>query len=124
MEKVALSLDHITKTYPGVVALSDVSIDFVEGEVHALMGENGAGKSTFIKVLSGAIEPDHGKITIGRHSYDKMTPALALKEGVAVIYQEFNYFPTLTVAENVFMGSFIGNGIVVNKAEMARRTKI
>ena len=122
MDQIALSLNHIRKTYPGVVALDDVSIDFPQGEVHALVGENGAGKSTFIKVLSGAIEPDRGTIALNGRIYEKMTPSLSRKEGIGVIYQEFNFFPTLTVAENVFMGSFIGNGFIVNKAEMARRT--
>ena len=124
MQRVALSLAHITKTYPGVVALNDVSIDFFSGEVHALLGENGAGKSTLIKVLSGAIEPDGGSLTVNGKCFQKMNPALSRSQGIEVIYQEFNLFPTLTVGENVFMGSFPGNGFLIDKAQMARRTKV
>ena len=63
-----LELKHITKTYPGVKALDDVSISFKKGEVHALIGENGAGKSTFIKTIAGAIQPDSGEIWIDGQS--------------------------------------------------------
>ena len=59
--EVSLSVRHIIKTYPGVVALKDISVDFYAGEVHGLMGENGAGKSTLMKAISGVIEPDEGK---------------------------------------------------------------
>ena len=64
MGNVVLQMKHITKRYPGVVALNDVSVDFEAGKVHALLGENGAGKSTLIKVLSGAVQNDEGQICI------------------------------------------------------------
>jgi ribose transport system ATP-binding protein len=72
-----LSLKNITKTYPGVVALDDVSISFEKGEVHALIGENGAGKSTFIKTISGAVKPDKGTITVDGKSYGRLEPGWA-----------------------------------------------
>ena len=91
--KPVLSLKDITKIYPGVVALNKVSIDFYPGEVHAIIGENGAGKSTFIKTITGAHAPDGGTITIDGETHTSMTPALARKHGVECIYQEFYRTP-------------------------------
>jgi ribose transport system ATP-binding protein len=81
-----------------------VSIDFYPGEVHALIGENGAGKSTFIKTITGAHAPDGGTITIDGETYSSMTPALARKHGVECIYQEFNLIDVLSAAENICYG--------------------
>ena len=100
-----LRLEHITKTYPGVTALDNVSLEFKQGEIHALLGENGAGKSTLIKIIAGAIEPDEGaKICFDEKEYTHMTPALSAENGVAVIYQDINLVTPMTVAENIFMG--------------------
>lgn len=104
-----LKLEHITKTYPGVVALDDVSLEFRPGEIHALLGENGAGKSTLIKIIAGAISPDPGgRIAFDERSYSQMTPALSAENGVAVIYQDINLVTPMTVAENIFMGRRVG----------------
>ena len=104
-----LKLEHITKTYPGVVALNDVSLEFRPGEIHALLGENGAGKSTLIKIIAGAISPDPGgRIAFDERSYSQMTPALSAENGVAVIYQDINLVTPMTVAENIFMGRRVG----------------
>ena len=106
-----LELKNITKTYPGVVALNNVSVSFKQGEVHAVMGENGAGKSTMIKIISGAINPDPGgEIIFDGKSYTQMTPALSAENGVAVIYQDINLVTPMTVAENMFMGRKMGKG--------------
>jgi ribose transport system ATP-binding protein len=99
-----LLVQNISKRYVGIQALDNVSIDFKKGETHALVGENGAGKSTLIKIISGAEVPDSGNLVFEDKSFDKMTPHLAQSVGVATIYQEFNLFPTLSVAENIFMG--------------------
>ena len=100
-----LKLEHISKTYPGVRALKGVSLEFEQGEVHALLGENGAGKSTLIKIIAGAIEPDEGAIiSFDDKVYSHMTPALSAENGVAVIYQDINLVTPMTVAENIFMG--------------------
>lgn len=116
-EKVVLSLNNITKKYPGVVALDDVSIDFRQGEIHCIVGENGAGKSTFIKTISGAIEPDEGSIELWDKTYNTMTPQLSRSLGVEVIYQEFNLAEHLTVAENVYLGRELKkHGLVDRKA--------
>ena len=118
-----LKVNHIVKEYPGVVALNDVSVDFKEGEIHALVGENGAGKSTLVKIISGAISPTKGEIEISGQRFSHMTPQSARKQGIAIIYQEFNLVSSLSVAENLFLGNFIGNGIVVDRKEMNRRTQ-
>lgn len=101
--KVVLSLENITKKYPGVLALDNVSIIFIEGEVHALLGENGAGKSTLIKAVAGAIDIDSGIIKINGQQFHKMTPSLSRSLGIEVIYQEFNLVPALSVAENIYL---------------------
>lgn len=116
MANVVLQMKHITKRYPGVVALNDVSVDFEEAQVHALLGENGAGKSTLIKVLSGAVENDEGQICIDGKEYPKMTPAISRAHGVEVIYQEYNLVGALTVAENICLGSKMKG--LSNKREM------
>lgn len=99
-----LSLHNISKSYVGIQALDNVSVNFLRGETHALVGENGAGKSTLIKIISGAEIPDSGQLQFNDKSFERMSPSLAQALGVATIYQEFNLFPSLTVAENIFMG--------------------
>jgi ribose transport system ATP-binding protein len=120
-EKTVLSLENITKKYPGVLALNNVSIDFQEGEVHALLGENGAGKSTLIKAVSGAIDIDAGIIKINGHEYSKMTPALSRGLGIEVIYQEFNLVPTLSCAENIFLCEKSENSTLFSAKEVEKR---
>jgi ribose transport system ATP-binding protein len=99
-----LEARNLTKTYPGTVALSEVSFDLRRGEVHCLMGENGAGKSTLIKILAGAVTHDSGDILIeGRPVGD--TGLRARRDlGISVIYQDLNLVPQLTVAENIYLG--------------------
>ena len=104
-----LKLEHISKTYPGVKALNDLNISFEQGEIHAILGENGAGKSTMIKIITGAIQPDGGgKIIFDDDAYESMTPALSAQKGVAVIYQDVNLVTPMTVAENIYMGRSFG----------------
>jgi ribose transport system ATP-binding protein len=109
-----LSLRQITKSYAGVKALDDVSLDIREGEVHALVGANGAGKSTLIKAVSGAITPDSGVIVYAGNEHAGMTPQLSSALGIEVIYQDFNLVPSLSVAENIFLGNRIGNRRLVD----------
>ena len=103
-----LSLRDIVKLFPGVVALKNVSLDFYPGEIHAIVGENGAGKSTFIKTITGAHAPDGGTITVDGETYRSMTPALAQKHGIECIYQEFNLIDVLSAAENICYGEKLG----------------
>lgn len=120
-KKPALSLKGIRKIFPGVVALDNVSIDFYPGEVHALIGENGAGKSTFIKTITGAHAPDGGTITIDGETYSAMTPALSRKHGIECIYQEFNLIDVLSAAENICYGEKLGR--FVNQKQMNKIAK-
>ena len=119
--KVVLSLNNITKKYPGVLALNKVSMDFVEGEVHALLGENGAGKSTLIKAVAGAIDIDSGIIKINGQEYHRITPSLSRSLGIEVIYQEFNLVPTLSVAENIFLCEKSENSILFSAKEIEKK---
>mgnify|MGYP001272612875 CR=1 FL=1 len=118
-----LSLENIVKTYPGVTALDNVSFDLRKGEILALCGENGAGKSTIIKIASGAVKPDSGFIVFEGERYSRMTPAQSRKLGIEVIYQELVLAPDLTVAENIFLGtklnksSFIDFKLLNQKAQ-------
>ena len=95
-----------------------------QGEILALIGENGAGKSTVIKTISGAIQPEKGTIVIDGKEFSKLTPALAKENGIGVVYQEFNLIPSLSVMENVFLGNRVGKrrGLPDFK-EMRRRTE-
>lgn len=118
-----LELKHITKLYPGVVALNDVSLDVRRGEILALVGENGAGKSTLIKTCSGAITPTQGEIVINGKSFTGMTPQTSEQNGIGVIYQEFNLVGDLSVAENIFLGRAIRKGMVIDLKAMERESK-
>jgi len=97
-------MEGIDKSFPGVNALKGVSLDLQKGEVLGLIGENGAGKSTLIKILGGALSPDKGKIRVAGRRVTLSSPAVSQTEGLAVIYQEFNLVPDLTVRENLFLG--------------------
>ncbi len=120
-QEAVLSLRNISKTYAGVKALDDVSLDIREGEVHALVGANGAGKSTLIKTISGAINPDSGAIVFDGAEYAAMSPQLSSSLGIEVIYQEFNLIPTLTVAENLFLGNRVNDKLLVDFKAMRRK---
>ncbi|MEG0744659.1 MAG: ATP-binding cassette domain-containing protein, partial [Erysipelotrichaceae bacterium] len=106
-EHYLLEMKHITKQFPGVLALNKVDLELHAGEVLALLGENGAGKSTLIKILSGAYSPDEGEIWIDQERQDYKTPKEANEKGVSIIYQELNYLDYLTVAENIFLNRYI-----------------
>src|SRR5690606_5791427 len=84
--------------------LNDVRFDLLPGEVHALLGENGGGKSTLIKIISGVHRPDTGTIQINGEAVQLNSPKEAQTRGVATIYQELLLYPELSVAENIFMG--------------------
>jgi len=96
-----IKVTGISKSFAGVKALQNVDMTINQGEVRCLAGENGGGKSTLIKVISGFYTPDEGQIEINGKTYDKLTPQQAIKEGIQIIYQDFSIFPNLTVAENI-----------------------
>ncbi|MGM0365906.1 MAG: sugar ABC transporter ATP-binding protein [Actinomycetota bacterium] len=101
---IILRMENIRKTFPGVVALDNVSIDLNKGEVLGILGENGAGKSTLIKILAGTYLKDSGSIFIEGQKVEFKNPAQAMAAGIRVIYQELNTMENLTVAENIFLG--------------------
>jgi ribose transport system ATP-binding protein len=119
----ALRLDNISKSFPGVKALTDVSFTLQPGEVRALVGENGAGKSTLMKILSGAYAADEGRIEVFGEAVAHPTPASMIERGVAVIYQELAQAPHLTVAENVLMGRLPKKGALIDWKEASRVTE-
>ncbi|MDA3955143.1 sugar ABC transporter ATP-binding protein [Oceanispirochaeta sp.] len=106
MDDYLLELKGIRKEYPGVVALKGVSLGFREGEVHAIVGENGAGKSTFIKIITGAIEATSGDVYFEGQKLKDSSPAERLHLGITAIYQEFNLFDHLSVAENIYYNRY------------------
>jgi ribose transport system ATP-binding protein len=99
-----LQLEGITKSYPGVRALKGVSLSVRRGAIHALAGQNGAGKSTLVRILSGAEEPDAGVIRLGGEAQRFREPMDAQRAGIHTIYQELSLVPSLSVAENIFLG--------------------
>jgi rhamnose transport system ATP-binding protein len=104
LSEYILELRNISKTFPGVKALNAVHFELRPGEIHALMGENGAGKSTFIKIITGVYEPDGGEFFIDGKPAVIRTPLDAQALGIAAIYQHVTCFPDISVAENIFMG--------------------
>ncbi len=98
-----VEMRNITKTFPGVKALDDIHFSLRPGEVHVLLGENGAGKSTLMKILAGAYSPDGGELLIQDKKVTRFDPITAQKNGIGIIYQEFNLIPYLTVAENIYI---------------------
>jgi inositol transport system ATP-binding protein len=122
MAEPLLRMQHITKRFPGVLALDDVSIEVLPGEAHGLLGENGAGKSSLLKILSGAYQPDAGSIELAGESITLQTPLDAQNLGIVTIYQEFNLIPTMTIAENMFLGREPGAGPFVSWKHMCSET--
>ena len=103
-DRPVLEAIDITKSFPGVVALSDVSLTVHRGTVHALVGENGAGKSTLIKVLTGVHSADSGDVRLNGEPVDFTRPSEAQHAGISTVYQEVNLVPLMSVARNIFLG--------------------
>ncbi|MBI6629712.1 ABC transporter ATP-binding protein [Pontibaca salina] len=104
MNAPLLSLQGITKAYPGVVANDDVSFDIHNGQIHALLGENGAGKSTLVKMVYGLVQPDQGQMLLNGQRYAPPEPRAARTDGIAMVFQHFSLFEALSVAENITLG--------------------
>jgi ribose transport system ATP-binding protein len=122
-DEVILSLKNISKTFPGVKALQDISFDLREGEIHCLCGENGAGKSTLIKILSGAYQPDAGGEIIFEGKKVILNPRIAISMGIQTIYQEHTAFNHLSITENIFTGLEEGKNGILNKKEMRKKAE-
>lgn len=99
-----LSMVNISKSFPGTKALDSVSFEVMPGQVHCLLGENGAGKSTLMKILAGSYTPDSGEVFLNGEKITLGSPSDGIAAGIAVIYQELDLFPDLTVAQNIFLG--------------------
>ena len=108
---VLLEASNVSLSFPGVKALDHVDFTLRRGEVHALMGQNGAGKSTLIKVLSGVCRRDEGSLRFKGREVSFGTPLDAQRAGIATVHQEVNLIPTLSVAENLFLGAFPRRGL-------------
>ncbi|MEM9715296.1 MAG: ABC transporter ATP-binding protein [Pseudomonadota bacterium] len=100
----ALSLNALTKAYPGVVACDDISLDLLPGEIHAILGENGAGKSTLMKIIYGLVQPDQGQMQIDGAVFAPKSPKAARGAGISMVFQHFSLFEAMTVAENIALG--------------------
>ena len=118
-----LTVEHISKNFPGVRALDDVSVDFEQGSVHALMGENGAGKSTLGKIIAGVYTADEGTIKIEGREVKPTDPRVAQGLGIALVHQELEFCPNLTVAENLQLGSMPTRAGFVDMPKLRERAE-
>lgn len=118
-----VSMRKITKIFPGVKALSEVSVDFYRGEVHTLMGENGAGKSTLMKILMGMYIPDEGEIYIKGRKVNFTSIADGLNSRISMVYQELTPILDMTVAENIYLGRENTKAIFLDRKTLNLKTK-
>ncbi len=117
-------LSNINKSFAGVRALEDVDLVIERGRIHCLVGENGCGKSTLIKVLAGVYPRDTGHVRINGHDYERLAPIDSIREGIQVIYQDFSLFPNLTVAENIALNEELAdNKRIVNWQQVRQVAK-
>ncbi|WP_143328471.1 sugar ABC transporter ATP-binding protein, partial [Caballeronia terrestris] len=123
---VLLSVEHVSKIYPGVKALQDVSFEVEAGTVHAVMGENGAGKSTLMQVIAGAHAPTSGRLVFDGHELQLSGTRDAARQGISIVFQELMLAPNMTVAENIFLGAeprmarvLVDRGVLIAKARAA-----
>jgi inositol transport system ATP-binding protein len=119
-----LEVRRVSKSFPGVAALEDVTLRLEHGTVHALMGENGAGKSTLMKIVAGVCTPDRGELRLEGRPLRLDSPRQALELGIAMIHQELNLLPTMSVAENIWIRREPLNALgLVRHRELNRRTR-
>ncbi len=124
MSNEVMKLNHITKVFPGVLALDDVSLTLKPGEVHGLLGENGAGKSTLIKCMTGLYTPDEGSIEIQGDEVILKSLSMAKEMGISCIYQELNIVSELSITDNIFLGQYIkGAGHLLDYKTMDRQSR-
>ncbi|GGB04372.1 ABC transporter ATP-binding protein [Brucella endophytica] len=119
-----LNVRNVSKKFlPNIIALESASLSVRKGEVHCLLGANGAGKSTFLKIIAGALRPSSGEVTIDGVPVSFASPAEAARRGISMIYQELDLVPQLTVEQNLFLGHAPGAFGVINKSERRRRAR-
>jgi ribose transport system ATP-binding protein len=118
-----LSIRALTKRFPGVTALQNVDLEVVPGEVHALVGENGAGKSSLVKVLGGVHQPDSGEMTFAGDAYRPKSTSDALGAGIRLVHQELNLLPYLSIAENLFIDALPHRLGLLDRRTLHRRSR-
>jgi ribose transport system ATP-binding protein len=121
--QVDLSIDHVSKSFPGVRALHDITFHVSPGEIHALMGENGAGKSTLIKIVTGVHKPDSGRLLLDGRSVEFASPRDALLSAIGAVHQERNLIPRFSVGENILLEHLPTRRAMVEYAEVHRRAR-
>lgn len=119
-----IEIKGLTKQFPGVLALSNIDLDINQGEVHVLVGENGAGKSSLIKILCGIYQPDEGEMLYRGNKYAPVNTQAAIKSGIRVVYQELNLLSYLSVAENIFFERLPSKAGLVDFNKMYRDAKV
>src|SRR3981189_1980516 len=119
-----LKINGISKHFPGVQALREVTFEVGQESIHAVIGENGAGKSTLMQIIAGVHQPDGGSIEFAGETIKFSNPAEAQAKGIAIVYQELNLAPNLSIAENIFLGSEprIARAFL-HKTELQKRTR-
>ena len=117
----AVTFEHVTKRFPGALALEDVTFSIAAGTCHALCGENGAGKSTLGKILAGIHRPDDGRVIVSGRAVDFHGPEDALAAGIGIVHQELAFCENLTVAENLCLGGLPSRGTFLSRRELWRR---
>ena len=123
-QNIILRAQNITKRFGGVTALNDVNLDVHTGKVNVIVGENGAGKSTLMKILSGVYPDYEGKLLLNNEEVNFSTPKDAMQKGIAIIHQELNLIPYLSIAENIFLGREIHNAFgILDSNKMHKKTK-
>ena len=123
---VAVRMTGVSKSFGGIRALDNVDLSFHKGQIHALLGGNGAGKSTILKILNGVYTPDEGsKIEVGGVPLTENTPEAARKAGIAMIFQEMSLVPTLSVAQNIFLTRELRDGLgLIDDREAERQARV
>lgn len=122
-QQAFLRVSGISKSFAGNKVLCDVSFSLCPGQYHALVGENGAGKSTCINLITGIYQHDEGTIEIGGKAYDRLTPLLARDLGILTVHQELSINPVLTVAQNLFLGCEKKKGFLLDTKTMRNLTR-
>jgi len=115
-----LKVERISKVFPGTKALDNVDLHVSYGKVTVLVGENGAGKSVLMKVLSGVYQPDGGQMWLDGESYHPTGPTEATERGIVLIHQELSLLPNLSVEENIFLGRQPMRGLAIDRKTMRR----
>ncbi len=124
MTDLVFRAEHISKSFPGVLALENVSVDIFAGQVNAIVGENGAGKSTLMKILSGVYQEYEGRLLLEGQPISFAHPKAAQEHGIAIIHQELNLIPHLNIAENVFLGREFRTRLgIIDDARLVKETR-